>query len=173
MKKSTRVICINAMFVALIAVLSFFIIPTPIGVPFTLQTFAIALSGYVLGKKNGVIVVVVYLIIGLVGVPIYAGMQAGPGVLFGPAGGFLWGFLFLSFFCGFAIEKKGKVLVFLFPFCGLLCCHICGIIQLQLVSHMSWISAIAVGSIPYIIKDIISISCALGLSYTIRKNLFC
>lgn len=77
------------MFTAVLAVLSILQIPMPTGVPITLQTFAMALCGYVLGWQSGVAATLLYIVLGTVGVPIFAGMSAGPGVLFGYTGGFI------------------------------------------------------------------------------------
>ena len=101
---SIRTICFVGMFAAITSVLSIITIPTPWGVPFTLQTFAIALSGYVLGKIYGTFATLIYIILGLIGVPVYAGMSAGAGVLAGPTGGYLWGFIIMTFFCGLAAD---------------------------------------------------------------------
>ena len=101
---SIRTICLVGMFAAITSVLSIITIPTPWGVPFTLQTFAIALSGYVLGKMYGTFATLIYIILGLIGVPVYAGMSAGAGVLAGPTGGYLWGFIIMTFFCGLSAD---------------------------------------------------------------------
>ena len=61
------------MFTAILAVLSVLQIPAPSGVPFTLQTFVVALSGYVLGTRRGVMVILLYIILGLSGVPVFPG----------------------------------------------------------------------------------------------------
>ena len=83
MKLSVRTICMVAMFTAVISVLSIMQIPTPWGVPFTLQTFAMALCGYVLGWKYGTLSTILYILIGAIGVPVFAGMSAGVGILTG------------------------------------------------------------------------------------------
>ena len=102
----TQSIAMIGMFTAVLAVLSILQIPMPSGVPITLQTFAVALCGYCLGKKNGTLCVALYLILGFVGVPVFTGMTAGIGKLFGYTGGFLYGFLFLAFFCGLGSQLK-------------------------------------------------------------------
>ena len=99
MKISTKTIVTVGMFTAVLAVLSILQIPMPTGVPITLQTFAMALCGYVLGWQSGVAATLLYIVLGTVGVPIFAGMSAGPGVLFGYTGGFIFGFIFLRHFC--------------------------------------------------------------------------
>ena len=94
------------MFTAVLAVLSILQIPMPTGVPITLQTFAMALCGYVLGWQSGVAATLLYIVLGTVGVPIFAGMSAGPGVLFGYTGGFIFGFIFLTVMWHFCPQKK-------------------------------------------------------------------
>ena len=98
-RNNMKTMCSVALFTAVICILSICQIPLPSGVPITLQTFALALCGYVIGAKLGAISATLYLLLGLIGLPVYAGMAAGPGVLFGPTGGFIFGFIFLSLFC--------------------------------------------------------------------------
>ena len=70
MKFNVRTICMIAMLTAVTSVLSIMQIPTPWGVPFTLQTAAVALSGYVLGEKYGTISTILYVLLGTIGVPV-------------------------------------------------------------------------------------------------------
>ena len=84
MKKSkltTKQIVLTGMMTAVLAVLSIVTIPLPTGVPVTLQTFAMAFCGYVLGWKLGGASSALYLILGAIGVPVYAGMSGGFGAL--------------------------------------------------------------------------------------------
>ncbi len=76
-----RDICYIALFTALIAVLAQISIPLPGGVPLTLQTFAVPLAGLVLGSKRGTIATAVYVLLGAVGVPVFAGFSVGRGSL--------------------------------------------------------------------------------------------
>jgi biotin transport system substrate-specific component len=73
-------------------------------VPITLQVFAVALAGYLLGYR-GLVVVGAYLIIGMIGVPIFSGFGAGVASLVGPSGGYLIGFVVLVFGCGLSKDK--------------------------------------------------------------------
>ena len=109
MKISTKTIVTVGMFTAVLAVLSILQIPMPTGVPITLQTFAMALCGYVLGWKYGTISTVLYILIGAIGVPVFAGMSAGVGILTGATGGYLFGFIIMTFLCGIGrvYMKKG------------------------------------------------------------------
>ena len=83
--RNTRKIVYTAMFAVLMAVCSWISIPTAI--PFTMQTFAIFLALNYLGGKSGVISVIVYLLLGLIGLPVYANGTSGAGMLFGSTGG--------------------------------------------------------------------------------------
>ena len=172
---SIRTICFVGMFAAITSVLSIITIPTPWGVPFTLQTFAIALSGYVLGKIYGTFATLIYIILGLIGVPVYAGMSVGAGVLAGPTGGYLWGFIIMTFFCGLAADfgnnAKGCIAKILISILALAGCHIPGIIQLKIVAGMSWPQAALLGTVPYLLKDILSMVAAYFIAAAVRKAL--
>lgn len=177
MKLSVRAICLMAMSAAVTAVLSIVTIPTPWGVPFTLQTFAVALGAYVLGAKYGTAAVALYVLLGLVGVPVYAGMKAGPAVLFGPTGGYLFGFLPMALLCGAAADlalqgrRRPQPLFFVLSALGLLCCHVPGIIQLRFILNTDWVTAAMTGSVPYLFKDVLSVAAAFLVAVGVRKGL--
>ena len=82
-----------AVFTALLAVCSWIAIPMPWGVAYTLQTLGVFLAVGVLGGKRGTLAVVVYLLLGAMGVPVFSGFRGGPGVLLGTTGGYILGFL--------------------------------------------------------------------------------
>lgn len=92
-KITTKDIVGVGMFAAVLAVLSQISIPMPSGVPITLQTFAVALAGVVLAWKLGTASVLVYILLGAVGVPVFAGFTGGAQALVNYTGGFIWGFL--------------------------------------------------------------------------------
>lgn len=114
------------MSVALIAVCSW--ISFPLAIPITLQTLAICLVSGLFGAKRGVIATLAYLIIGAIGLPVYAQFTSGIGVLFGPSGGYFIGFLFTALITGIAVEKcDGKFWkTALFMALGVLVCYAFG-----------------------------------------------
>ena len=176
MKLNVRTICMIALLTAVTSVLSIMQIPTPWGVPFTLQTAAMALSGYLLGEKYGTVSTILYVLLGTIGVPLFAGLSAGPGVLFGATGGYIFGFIFMTLLCGIgrAHMKKGAagvVWLVVFSALGLAACHILGIIQLKFVAKMTWANAALVGSVPYLLKDIASMIGAYIVAVAIRQAL--
>lgn len=167
---ATKKMIFTGMFTAVLTVLSQIQIPMPSGVPLTLQTFAVALTGYILGWKRGLITAGIYLLLGAVGLPVFTGFAGGLGKLAGPTGGFLFGFLFLAAACGAASGKKQKVLLIVFPAFGLLICHLFGILHFQNLMERTFQEAALLMSLPYLPKDIVSIAAAYFGAKTIKKR---
>lgn len=152
-----------ALFAAILTVLSQLAIPLPSGVPVTLQTLAVALCGFTLGARRGATCVCVYLALGAVGLPVFAGFLGGVGILFGVTGGFLWGFIAMAALCGTRRAVPSAL--------GLLACHVLGILQFALVSGSSPWSGFLVASAPYLVKDIVSVVLAYLASKAVRRGL--
>ncbi|WP_066249908.1 biotin transporter BioY [Neobacillus drentensis] len=119
MKKKLRALDITlvGMFVALMAIganiTSFVPFMVVGGVPITLQTFFAILAGAILGSRLGSIAMTVYMLVGLVGVPVFAKFGAGPSTIFGPTFGFILSYIFTAFIIGKIVEKKKTVAVFI------------------------------------------------------------
>ena len=165
-----------ALFAAVLVILSQISIPTPWGVPFTLQTFAVALTAYALGWKRGIIAVAVYLMLGIVGIPVFSSFSGGIAKLVGITGGYLWGFLPMAALCGLGIEywkkqpcAKTRICCVLLSAAGLASCHLPGVIQFALVSGSTMTNAFLVASLPYLLKDGVSLVLAFGLAIAIRR----
>ena len=172
--EKTKKMVLTAMMCAVLCVLSVLQIPMPSGVPITLQTFAVALCGYVLGQTYGAISAMLYLLIGFIGIPVYAGFKAGPSALFGVTGGFIFGFILLAFFCGLGKKKSrgfGFFLSIILGIIGLACCHTLGAIQFSYVAHQTILQSFLLVSVPYIVKDVLSIIGAKVASLAINKAL--
>ncbi len=156
-----------AMFAAVGAVTSWISIPMPSGVPITLQTFGMALIGFTLGYKYGTLSVAIYVALGAVGVPVFSGFMGGLGKIVGPTGGFIWGFIIMAFLCGLSklkvFEKCNFVLRIVITIAlgllGLAVCHLLGIAQYTFVNTkgLSFGAAALLVSVPYLLKDIISV----------------
>lgn len=103
-----REMCQVGIFAAIIAVCAQLSIPMPVGVPMTLQTIAVSLAGVVLGPKKGAVAALVYLLLGAVGMPVFAGFQGGIGIVFGRTGGFILSFPLMALTAGIgAVKGKG------------------------------------------------------------------
>lgn len=165
-----------AMFAAVMAVCSWICIPGP--VPFTLQTFAVFLAVGVLGGKNGSLAVLIYLLLGIIGIPVFAGFNSGIGYIMGSTGGYIAGFL-LSALVMWAIESLfgKKNFVFIFSMlAGLIVCYAFGTAWFMYVyaeSHGAiglW-STLLMCVVPYIIPDIIKIAIAFLMREKFSKIL--
>ena len=170
-KIKTKDIVCAGMFAAVLAVLSQISIQLPSGVPVTMQTFAVALTGFVLAWKLGVASTLIYILMGAVGIPVFSGFLGGIQVLVNYTGGFIWGFIVMVLLCGIAAGKSNKVIVALLSLAGLAACHIFGVIQFMFVMKMGFVESFLVASAPYIIKDIISVILAYIIGTQIRKRL--
>lgn len=172
MKISTKTIATIGMFTAVLSVLSILTIPMPSGVPVTLQTFAMALCGYVLGAKKGTASTLLYILLGTVGVPVFAGMTGGPSWLVGYTGGFIWGFIFMTMLCGIGMKQKNMAVRVTLGLAGLAICHLLGVIQFAIVASTPFAASFVTVSVPYLLKDIISVAGAYLVALPVRKALF-
>lgn len=159
-----------ALFTAVIAVLSQVAIPMPSGVPLTLQTFAIALCGYVLGWRLSLMSIIAYIILGAAGVPVFSSLRGGLYVLAGPTGGFIFGFLFMALLCGLTTFSHPAARCAL-GILGLILCHIAGTAQFSLVSGQGFVSSFLLVSAPYLVKDAASVLIAAGFGAKLKKQL--
>lgn len=165
-----------AIFAVVMAVCSWISIPTMI--PFTLQTFAVFLAVGVLGGKRGTLAVLVYILLGAVGVPVFAGFQGGLGILLGTTGGYIIGFLFTALLMWLMEATLGKKLWVLAVsmVLGLIVCYAFGTAWFMVVYARNS-GAVGLGTalgwcvIPYIIPDLVKIALALTLTRTLRKAL--
>ncbi|MBO4860803.1 MAG: biotin transporter BioY [Clostridia bacterium] len=165
MKRKNKIIILTltAMFTAVIAVLSQISIPMPAGVPLTLQTFAIALCGYTLGKKYAAISVVAYLFLGIIGIPVFTGFKGGPGVFASYTGGFLIGFIFMAFICGIFTGKEKRVPALILGAPALIACHLPGVIWFSHITGTSFLTAFLTVSLPFLLKDAASVCLAWAI----------
>ena len=156
-------------FAAMIAVITQIAIPLPSGVPVTLQTFGVSLAGYCLGRWKGTMTIIVYILRGLIGVPVFSGFGGGPAGLFGITGGFIWGFLPLVFACGYREVCKKKRISMLLGMLGLVLCHAFGLCQFIFIGKQPLWSAFLMVTLPFLVKDVICVSAAYGFSIPIQK----
>ena len=163
-----------ALFAVLIAVCSWISIPTT--VPFTLQTFGIFVTVGVLGGKRGSFAVFIYLLLGAIGVPVFAGFTGGMGILLGNTAGYIIGFLasaLLMWLMEKLLGKKTWVLA-LSMVLGLIACYAIGtawfiIAYAKNTGSIGLVTALGWCVIPFIIPDIIKIVLALIVSNRVLK----
>ena len=172
MQQKTYDIVYTGMFAVLLAICSWISIPTLI--PFTLQTFGVFLTLFVLGGKRGTGVIALYLLLGAIGIPVFSHFGAGLGYLLGNTGGYALGFLFPGFFV-WAFEKlpgKKSILSICSMILGLATCYIFGTFWFMKISiasktSMELTSVFGMCVIPFILPDCLK----LFLAYLISKRL--
>ncbi len=96
-KQNVRNLVQIAAFTALLAIMAQISIPMPAGVPMTMQTLAVPLAGLILGANRGTLATVLYVLLGIFGVPVFAGFSGGPGIAFGITGGFIISFPLMAY----------------------------------------------------------------------------
>ncbi|MBQ3284806.1 MAG: biotin transporter BioY [Ruminococcus sp.] len=159
-----------ALFAALIAVCS--IISIPVGtVPVTLQTFGVCLCAAMLGWKRGTLSVLIYILLGAVGAPVFAGMKGGFGVLAGPTGGYIVGFLLSALIIGIAAqrwERKALPLT-VAMILGVLACYLVGTVWFMIVTKMPLGESLLLCVVPFLLPDAVKIAAAVILSNRLSK----
>jgi len=162
-----------AMFGALTAVSSFIVIPLQ-PLPITLQTLFTGLAGVLLGGYTGALSQIIYVLLGIIGLPVFAGGKAGIGTLFGPTGGYLIGFIVGAYVIGKIVEARrepGLVWIVLALVAGNLVIYTCGTIQLSITTHFSLGKSLMVGVVPFLPGDLLKLLTAAWLALKFRKNI--
>ncbi|WP_091662491.1 biotin transporter BioY [Alteribacillus iranensis] len=165
-------IIICGMFAAITAVLSQLVIPIPL-VPITGQTLAVGLTATILGSKYGAISMICYMLLGAVGLPVFAEAKGGLGVIIGPTGGYIISFFIAAFVIGFILEKTSFniAMAFIANIIGMIITLTIGTIQLKYVADLTWSAALAGGVYPFIIVGLIKAFLASWIGISVRKRL--
>lgn len=199
-KYNIQNLTITALMSAIICIMGPVVIPIGM-VPMSFVNLAIYLTVLLMDKKKAVLSVGIYLLIGFVGLPVFAGFTGGAGKIFGPTGGYLLGYLFLSWISGSILEKWDEIKTtgrlqqkeqdnihndketkrkkdrkrilkqFFALIAGTICLYVIGTIWLMLQSKLEIFSALSVGVFPFVGFDIIKIMVALMLSESIKKRI--
>ena len=156
---------------ALIVVCSW--LTVPFTVPFTMQTFAIFFTVCLLGPWQGMISILVYILLGAVGVPVFAGFGSGPAVLFGKTGGYIIGYILCAAIVGLLSRRLG----FTFPkLClsmviGVAVCYVFGTAWFMVISGLNLATSLSYCVLPFLPGDAVKILLAAFLALRLRKPL--
>ncbi|NLP45856.1 MAG: biotin transporter BioY [Epulopiscium sp.] len=177
----TKDLVLASLFAAITCVLAIVSIPLPFTpVPITLHVFAITLCGAVLGGKLGAFSQGIYVLLGAIGLPVYAGGNAGFGHLFGPTGGYIFGFILGAYVTGTLVQwgvkkvkmVKGRYMVIVFSMSmGLLAIYLCGMLQLMIVADMNIAQAFMGGVVPFIGFDFLKVIASSIIASVLRERL--
>ena len=182
-RKKTKEMVEIALFAAVLGILSPFTVPVPMSpVPLSLAVFAVYLSAALLGAKKSASCVLVYLLLGMAGLPVFSGFSGGMGVLLGPTGGYLIGYVPCAVAIGYMADARwlDKLLrgnrfaknVFAMAL-GTLVCYTVGTVWFLVVmggSYTPW-QALLVCVAPYIIFDVVKILAAAAIAEPVKRIL--
>ena len=169
----TKTLVITAMFTAIICVLSQIQIPVQT-IPFTLGLLSIFLTGALLEPKLAFLAVLVYLLLGAVGVPVFAGFTGGLRFLLGPTGGYLMSFPLVALITALAGSKFRKYKALALT-CGMLLslflCYLLGTAWFCLITDNSFMYALSICVYPFVLFDLAKLALSVSLGMGIRKAL--
>ena len=166
---STREMVLIAMFSAVMAVCSWISVPTTI--PFTLQTFGVFSTMNILGGKKGFFSILVYILLGAVGMPVFSGFSAGISALTSYSGGYIWGFIFLALVYWVAEKISGRKIIVqvISLIIGMAVCYLCGTLWFMYVTKSTFIYGLSVCVVPYVLFDALKMILALLISVRVKK----
>ena len=143
-------------------------------VPITLHTLFMNLGAALLGGFLGALSQVVYILLGIIGLPVFSGGKAGFGVLMGPTGGYLIGFVIGAFLIGKMVRARERPGFFWLLFsmaAGHLLVYGCGVLQLALVAKLAPAKALAVGVLPFLPGDVLKMCAATYITLRLRDKI--
>ena len=170
----TKEMAVTAAMTAILCILGPWAINIPISpVPITLCSMGIYFALYLLGLKLGSISVLLYVLLGAAGLPVFTNFSGGIGKLLGPTGGYIIGYLFLALICGFFMDKfPNKLCLQGIGFIlGTAVLYLFGTLWLQFQLSLNFPAALMAGVIPYVPGDIVKLILALALAIPLKKRL--
>lgn len=161
-------------FVISITLSAFVRVPLPFTpVPLTLQTFFVLLSAAFLGMRLGIFTQLVYILLGVIGVPVFTGNLTGLVYLTGPTSGYLFGFVAAAIFVASLIKHaKDNLFLIIAVFClADFLLLLCGATWLKISLHLTWIKSLFIGFIPFLFGDILKATLAAVLFWKLGPRL--
>jgi biotin transport system substrate-specific component len=174
MRLQTFDLVIVALAAAIMCILAPVSIVLPVSpVPITLGFFATILVGIVLDDQKGMMCVLIYLLLGAVGLPVFSNFTGGLPKLIGPTGGYLFGYFFQVAITGFFVRKwhNKMSMCFVGAFVGSILCYLCGTFWLGIQLNTSFMDALRMAVVPFIPADLIKIIGAVLVGQNVRKAL--
>lgn len=167
-----KFLILDALFAVIIAILAQ--VAIPIGpIPFTGQTFAVGLAATILGARHATISVLVYIVLGAIGIPVFQGMTAGLGIIVGITGGYIIGFLANTYLTGLILDKTRYTtnMAIIANIVGAMFTLLFGMLWLKISAGMSLSQSFYTGFVPFFIPGIIKAVLAGVLGIMIRNRL--
>lgn len=174
MNMKTKELTLTALMAAVICVLGPIAVPLPFSpVPISLTMVGVYLAVYAVGMWRGTVAMVLYLLLGLVGLPVFSGYTGGPAKLFGPTGGYLIGFIFTALISGFFIDRwwKNRIISALGMVLGIAVAYVFGSAWLAYLNGLTFAQAMAAGVFPYVGFDLVKIVLIVIVGTELKKCL--
>lgn len=170
-RKKVHDLTITALMAAVICILAPYSIPIPISqTPLTLATLAVYIASIILGWKFATVSVIIYILIGAAGVPVFSNFGSGFQKIIGPTGGYLIGYIAVTLIAGWFADRFERKVVFhvLGMILGTAALYFLGTAWMGYSLNLSFKAAVTAGVLPYIPLDIIKIAAAAAIGYPIR-----
>ncbi len=170
-KRTTREMTVMGLMVALLSVSSYIIIPLPFSsASITAQTIVVNLIGMVLGPLEVLLVFVAWILAGFVGLPVFSGGTGGAAKLFGPTGGYIFGYLvaavLISLFCRKVRNSRMEPLFLILA--GIPIIYFFGAVWMKIVTGLPWLAIMIQAVLPFIPLDIVKCFAAAALAKALR-----
>lgn len=167
----TRDLVLYGLFAVIIAILAQISIPLPGGVPFTFQVMAVTMAGVILGPRRGTVSVILYVLMGAIGLPVFANLTGGLAIIAGPTGGFILSFPVIAFVAGlFAKKSKNVVVIFFGVMIGAAINYLFGTAQFMLLTKSSFIYSLTVCVAPFVFFDAFKWAIAIMIGVKVKEN---
>lgn len=173
----TKDMIISGIFAAILCLFSVITIPIN-SIPITLSIFAVFFISVISGLRKSLFTVMIYILCGSIGFPVFSGFRGGISILFGPTGGYIIGYLVIAAIVGFCSEKTKKesvikrfLYLLFFSLVAMILCYTLGTLQFLLITNLNFKESLLICVYPFILFDIIKIIIAILLAENTRKHL--
>ena len=170
---SIQDLCLVGTITSILIITAQISIPMPLGVPMTMQTFTVMLAGILLGPRKGTLTIIMYLLLGSIGLPVFSNFRGGLQCLMGPTGGFLWTFPIMSWLTGLGAKflPRRKDIFLLMLITVNIINLLCGTVFFSILQKIPFSAAIATCLLPFIPATILKMILATIAGTKIRKRL--
>lgn len=171
---NVKQLALTGLMAAVLCILGPLCLNIPISpVPISLGFLGIYFICSVLGMKLGTLSVIVYILLGLAGLPVFTNFTGGPGKLFGPTGGYIIGYIFMALICGFFVDKSGGrlLLILVGMVLGSTVGYLFGTLWLAYQQSISFVQALFLGVVPYLPFDAAKLIVGAVIGSKLRSRL--
>ena len=173
-KLNVKQLALTGLMTAVLCILGPIALNIPISpVPISLGFLGIYFICSVLGMKLGTLSVIVYILLGLAGLPVFTNFTGGPGKLFGPTGGYIIGYIFMALICGFFVDKSGGrlLLILVGMVLGSMVGYLFGTLWLAYQQSIGFVQALFLGVVPYLPFDAAKLIVGAAIGSKLRSRL--